>query len=224
MPQIPYLGLFLALVASPLLMAFFKRLRFNQFSPIPRISLWVAAGVVLAIAAENIDAWRVPFGLAWPTWRDAGLAILASAILFLTLGVYQYLQARYKFFVVSPKQVELQRNLLRLPFSHRCFVVVTAAVTEEVLYRGYAIGVGQHLLGSIWTACILSVAVFTLAHFRWGLVQIIPVFLCTLVITLVFAFTQNLLACIIVHAILDGAGVLVGPAIMARRHSAPVTG
>jgi membrane protease YdiL (CAAX protease family) len=222
MSQLLYLGLFLALLGTPLLLAFFRSLRFNQFSPMPRLSLWVAALAVLVIAAVSIEAWRAYFGLQWPTWQSLGLAILAAAILFVVLSAYVSL--RGKFGATSPKQLELQKNLLRLPFGHRCFVVMTAAVTEEALYRGYAIGVGQHLLGSVWLACVLSIAAFTLGHLRWGLAHLVPVFVCALVITLLFTFTQNLWACIIVHAILDGAGVLVMPAIAMRRQMAHNTG
>lgn len=222
MPQLLYLGLFLALIGSPLLLALFRRLRFNQFSLVPRLTLWVAALAVLVIAAANIVGWHVYLGLEWPTWQTLGVAILATAILFILLGTYVSL--RSKFGSASPGQRELQQSLLRLSFSRRCFVVVTAAVTEEVLYRSYAIGVGQYLLGSLRLACVLSVVAFTLAHFRLGLANLIPVFLCTLVITLLFVFTQNLLVCIIVHAILDGVGVLVMPAIAARRRQALSTG
>lgn len=222
MPQLPCLGLFVALFGSPLLLMFFRWLRFNQFSPVPRLALWVAAVAVLVIAAANIEAWRVHFGLEWLTWQSLGLAILAAAILFAVLSAYVSL--RGKFGAASPKQLELQQNLLRLPFSHRCFVVMTAAVTEEVLYRGYAIGVGQHLLGSVWLACVLSVAAFTLGHLRLGLAHLVPVFVCALVITLLFTVTQNLLACIIVHAILDGLGVLVMPVLAMRRQTAQSAG
>lgn len=203
-------------------MAVFKQLGFNQFSPFPRLTIWAVALAVLLISARNVEAWRAHFGLEWPTWQALGLAILAAAILFIVLGAYGSL--RSKFGGASPEQLELQRKLLDLPFNHRCLVVVTAAVTEEVLYRGYAIGVGQLLLGSIWLACLLSVAVFTLAHFRWGFAHLVPVLLCTLAITILFVVTQNLFACIIVHAILDGVGVLVMPAIMARRQAVRAAG
>ncbi|HEY1590040.1 MAG TPA: CPBP family intramembrane glutamic endopeptidase [Rhodanobacter sp.] len=162
------------------------------------------------------------FGLEWPTWQSLGLAILAAVILLVVLSAYVSL--RGKFAAGSPEQLELQKNLLRLPFGHRCFVVMTAAVTEEVMYRGYAIGVGQHLLGSIWLPCILSIAAFTLGHLRWGLAHLVPVFVCALVITLLFTFTQNLWVCIIVHAILDGIGVLVMPALAKRRQMAQSVG
>ena len=221
MPQLLYLGLFVALFGSQLLILFFRWLGFNQFSPVPRLTLWIAAAAVLAIAAANSEDWRVRVGLEWPTWQSMGLAILAAAILFVVLSAY--VSVRGKFGAASPKQLELQRNLLRLPFGHRCFVVVTAAVTEEVLFRGYAIGVGQHLLGSVGLACVLSIAAFTLGHLRWGLAHLVTVFVSALVITLLFTFTQNLWACIVVHAILDGIGVLVMPVIAMRRRAARST-
>jgi membrane protease YdiL (CAAX protease family) len=221
MPQLLYLGLFVALFGSQLLILFFRWLGFNQFSPVPRLTLWIAAAAVLAIAAANSEDWRVRVGLEWPTWQSMGLAILAAAILFVVLSAY--VSVRGKWGAAPPKQLELQRNLLRLPFSHRCFVVVTAAVTEEVLFRGYAIGVGQHLLGSVGLACVLSIAAFTLGHLRWGLAHLVTVFVSALVITLLFTFTQNLWACIVVHAILDGIGVLVMPVIAMRRRAARST-
>lgn len=215
MPQLLYLGLFVALVATPLLLALFRRLRFNPFSLVPRLTLWVAAVVVLVIAAAKTDAWRVCLGLEWPTWQSLALAILAAVVTFLVFGAHRYWQE--KLGKESPKLLQQFRHILRLPFSHRYFLVGTAAVTEEVLYRGYAIGVGQQLLGSVWLACILSVVAFTLAHMRWGLAHLLPVVVATLVFTLLFVFTQNLWACIIAHAIVDAASFLVMPAIMARK-------
>lgn len=151
MPQLLYFGLFLAILGTPLLLAFFKSLHFNQMSPVPRLSLWVASAAVLVIAAKNSEAWRAHVGLEWPTWQSLGLAILAAAILLIVLSAYVSLQAKFR--IASPKGIELQQTALRMPFSHKCFLVATAAVTEEVLYRGYAIGVGQHLLGSVWLPC-----------------------------------------------------------------------
>jgi membrane protease YdiL (CAAX protease family) len=221
MPQLLYLGLFVALFGSQLLMLFFRWLGFNQFSPVPRLTLWIASAAVLAIAAANSEDWRGQVGLEWPTWQILGLAVLAAAILFVVLSAY--VSVRGKWGATPPKQLELQKNLLRQPFGHRCFVVMTAAVTEEVLFRGYAIGIGQHLLGSVGLACILSIAAFTLGHLRWGFAHLVPVFVCALVITLLFAFTQNLWACIAVHAILDGIGVLVMPVIAMRKRAAQST-
>jgi hypothetical protein len=61
MPQILYMGLCLALFGSPLLMAFFKSIDANQFSPIPRFGLWVLALTLLCIAAKYFENWRAYF-------------------------------------------------------------------------------------------------------------------------------------------------------------------
>ena len=219
MPQLLYLGLLIALVAAPLLAAPFKLLRFNPLSLVPRLTFWAAAVAVLVIAAEKIEAWRMYLGLDWPMWQSLFLAIFAAAIMLSVLGAHQYVQRTFG--KGSPEQLRQLKNIFALPFSHRCFLVVTAAVVEEVLYRGYAIGVGQHLLGGVWLACVVSVVAFTLAHLRWGLSHLLPVFLSTLVLTLLFAFTQSLWACILAHAIVDAVGFLVVPAIMARRNLHP---
>jgi len=216
MPQLLYLGLLIALVAAPLLAAAFKLLRFNPLSLVPRLTLWAAAIVVLVIAAMKIEAWRTYLGLDRPMWQSLFLAIFAAALMLSVLGAHQFVQRTFG--KGSPEQFRQLQNILALPFGHRCFLVVTAAVVEEVLYRGYAIGVGQHLLGSVWLACVVSVAAFTLAHLRWGLAHLLPVFISALVLTLLFAFTQSLWACIIAHAIVDAVGFLVVPVIMARRH------
>lgn len=220
MPLLPYFALLLALAGSPLLLALFKRLHFSPFSPVARASLWATSGVVLAIAAAAGGGWLAYSGVAWPTWSDLGLATLAAAATFTAFGLSQHVQRMLG--TSSPKQMEQYANIIRLSYSHRVFLVVTAAVTEEVLYRGYAIGVGQHLLGSVWLAGVVSVAAFTLAHLRWGLAHLFPVFTSALILTLLFAFTHNLLACVIAHAIVDGVGFLVLPAIVARRQSRPL--
>jgi membrane protease YdiL (CAAX protease family) len=158
----------------------------------------------------------------WLTWQALGLAILTTATLLIVLSAY--VSARGKFASASAEQIKLQQSLFCLPLAQRCFVVVTAAVTEELLYRGYAIGIGQHLLGSVWLACVLSVAVFTLAHLRMGLANLVPVFACALAITLLFTVTNNLWSCIVVHAILDGIAVIVMPIVAGPKKVMPANG
>jgi membrane protease YdiL (CAAX protease family) len=51
----------------------------------------------------------------------------------------------------------------------------TAAVTEEILYRGFAIGIGKAFLGNTLEAATLSVVIFTVTHFRWGFSHMLSV-------------------------------------------------
>jgi membrane protease YdiL (CAAX protease family) len=116
-----------------------------------------------------------------------------------------------------PRSSAQYQALLNLSFGHRCFIVITAAITEEVLYRAYAVGVGQLLLGSVWVACALSVAAFTLAHYKWGIAHMVSVLVPAVAFTLLFVLTRNVWLCIIAHAIVDGVGFLAMPAAARRR-------
>lgn len=212
-PQI--IGLVLSLAASPILLAFFKRLHFESWAFAPRSSLWVVTGLVLAIAAVYVDDWYMHLGIVRPVWLDIAWFIVAAAVILMAMGVYLYIQQKLGARV--QKQTAEYQELLGRPFGYRCFIVVTAAVTEEVLYRGYAIGIGQFVVGSLWAACVISVAAFTLAHLRWGAAHLAPVLISTVVLTLLFVFTRNLWLCIIAHVIVDGTGFLLMPAIARRR-------
>lgn len=214
MPVLPILGLLIALLAVPLVLEVAKRLDFSSWALAPRLALWLSAGALLAIAAKSVNDWRAPFGVGHITWGAIGWGILAVAITFAVMSAYLYIQRRLG---KRSQQLEARyQALLRLPFWHRCFIVVTAAVTEEFLYRGYAVGIGAHLLGGLWVAGVISVAAFTLAHFRWGLAHLIPVFISAVVFTVLFALTRNLWVCILAHAVVDGVGFLVMP--IATRH------
>ena len=98
--------------------------------------------------------------------------------------------------------------------------MITAAVTEEVLYRAFAVGVGPFLLGSIWVACVLSGVAFVLAHYRWGIAHMTSVLVPTVAFTLLFVLTRNVWLCIIAHALVDGAGFLAMPEAARRRAQA----
>jgi membrane protease YdiL (CAAX protease family) len=215
MPALLIFGLVVSLAAVPLLLASFKWLHFQAWALVPRISLWAAAVVVVVIAAARVGAWRALLGFEWPTWGGVGSAVVAAAVMFGALGASMYVQQ--KLGSHSHKQRAQYQALLSLPFGHRCFIVITAAVTEEVLYRAYAVGIGQLLFASLWAACAVSVVAFTLAHFKWGLAHLVPVFVSAVVFTLLFVFTRNLWVCILAHAIVDGVGFLAVPAAMRRR-------
>jgi membrane protease YdiL (CAAX protease family) len=210
-----FIGLAVSLAASPLILALFKRLHFESWALIPRLALWLAVVVVVGIAIAETGGWQAHLGFVWPTWGGVGWAIGAAAVIFVALGVSLYIQQRLGWH--SQSQSAQYQALLSLPFGHRCFIVITAAVTEEVLYRAYAVGIGQFLLGSLWVACAVSVVAFTVAHFKWGFAHLVPVFVSAVVVTLLFVFTRNLWLCILAHAIVDGAGFLAVPAAARRR-------
>lgn len=213
------LGFVISLVAAPLVLVLAKRLNFPSWAIAPRLALWLAGAIVVAIAATRVDAWRALLGAAPPTWSGIGWGALAVVVIFAAMSAQLYAQRRRG--GRSEQQQAQYQALLRQPFGYRCFLVATAAVTEEVLYRAYAIGVGAVVLGSLWLACVVSVIAFTLAHFRWGLAHLLSVFVSAVVLTVLFVTTHNVWVCILAHAVVDGVGFLAMPAASARRVARP---
>lgn len=209
------LGLVISLVAAPLVLALAKRLNFQSWAIAPRLALWLASAVVVVIAAAHFDTWQASLGVAHLTWGGIGWGALAVVVIFAAMGAQLYVQqGRGK---QSEQQRALYHALLRQPLGHRCFLVTTAAVTEEVLYRAYAVGAGAAVFGSLWLACVVSVIAFTLAHFRWGLAHLLSVLVSAAVLTALFVITHNVWVCILAHAVIDGAGFLFLPAASAHR-------
>jgi membrane protease YdiL (CAAX protease family) len=109
------------------------------------------------------------------------------------------------------------RKLVALPLAHRAFLVLTAGVTEELLYRGYGIGVGSLLLGGTATALAVSLAVFTVAHLSWGIAHLASVLWAGAVLSLLLVIRGDLLACMLAHTAVDAVGLLVAPMAIARQ-------
>ena len=204
------LGLLISLVAMPLILLLATRSHFNSWALVPRLAFWVAVAAVLAIAATGSSSWRFDAGVARVTWASIGWGVLAVVVSMAAMGAQMYVQQRLG---NAPQQQKTHfQALLRLPFTHRCFIVATAAVTEEVLYRAYAVGIGADVLGSLWAAGALSVVAFTLAHLRWGLLHLVPVFVSAVALTLLFGVTHNLWVCVLAHAAIDGGILVMRPA------------
>ena len=83
--------------------------------------------------------------------------------------------------------------------------VITAAVTEEVLFRGYALERLQELTGRWWLAGGTSVAVFTVIHLpSWGVAHALGVVLpLGAALTAHYIWRRSLLLVILVHLVID---------------------
>ena len=72
----------------------------------------------------------------------------------------------------------------------------------------------------MWFAAAISLLAFTLAHYKWKASHLPAVFVAGTVLTLLFVLTQNLLACIFAHALVDGVGFFLIPMFLKRRSQA----
>lgn len=101
-------------------------------------------------------------------------------------------------------------SLLATPFWYRFLLVTRAAVSEEILFRGYPIERLLELTKSRWVAGIVPWAAFTYAHLSsWGWAQLIVAGYGGVLLTVLYLWRRNLWANMLAHWIADGAGFLM---------------
>ena len=83
--------------------------------------------------------------------------------------------------------------------------VFTAGVTEEILFRGYALERLQEVTGSKWTSGLISLVFFVVVHATgWNIAHIIGVVLpLGIIMTGLYFWQRNLLFVMIVHAAIN---------------------
>lgn len=214
---LPGTGLALALVGPLLLLLSSRAFRVDALSIPFRLAFWLLALVVLALAAHAGGPWLGRIGAEPPGWIPlAGAVVAAIAI----LAIFPALQRLQKFLGgMGTAQTEFFNRIAALSVAHRVFLVVTAALVEEVLYRGYAIGIGRHLFGSVSVAVAISLTLFVVSHYRWGVSHLISVCWAGLVLSLLFVVTNNLFACILAHLAVDAFGLLLLPWVASRQRA-----
>ena len=212
------IGLIAALLGAPLMSLAFRQLGFPPMAVASRLALWLLGILVMAIAAHGAGNFKADLGLRVPDGESILGAGVATAVV---LGLWPFFQRLQKSLGgVSIDRSDAFRIITRLSVGARLFIVLTAAVVEETLYRGYAIGIGEHLLGGPWPAVALSLAAFVLGHFRWGMSHLLSVFWAGSVLSVLFVGTHDLAACVLAHALIDSVGVFLAPAAIARRKAA----
>jgi CAAX prenyl protease-like protein len=213
--QLLALGLAVSLLGAPILLITVKLMDANSLALPVRLALWLLAGVVYAIAQLAGEPWSLLMGLRVPGWHTVLGAAAATTAVLLAWPLLQYVQRNAGGSLIMENTVF--RKIVALPLAYRLFLVATAAVTEEILYRGFGVGIGKVVLGNTLEAATLSAVIFTVTHFRWGLSHMLSVLWTALALTSLFVVTDDLLACIMAHGALDTVGLVIAPAVMARR-------
>jgi membrane protease YdiL (CAAX protease family) len=117
-------------------------------------------------------------------------------------------------------------KLVLQPGWYRALASVTAGVTEETLFHGYALTRLAFLTGSTWLGAGLTAAVFGAVHVPfWGAGPSFAFFLGGLASAAFFVWRQDLLAMIVAHAAVDLFGLVIAPRTSAwwksRRFGSP---
>lgn len=100
-------------------------------------------------------------------------------------------------------------SILALPYWLNVLIVVRAAVSEEILFRGYPMERLEELTGSRAVAGVVTCAVFTFDHVAfWGWHHIFVAGTAGVLLTLLYLWRRNIWVNMIAHFIVDAASIL----------------
>lgn len=167
-------------------------------------------GLVAALLCYVVKVERRPLtsvGFRRPGWKEWPLGFLAGVLILACLALIYY--------VVFPAlhwtENQQLTQLGKIPYWLQCLIVVRAAVSEELLFRGYAVERLQELTGSRIVAGVLSCTVFTLDHVGyWGWHHILVAGSAGAILTVFYLWRRNLWASMLAHFVVDAAGFLLG--------------
>ncbi|MBE1160697.1 CPBP family intramembrane glutamic endopeptidase [Dyella acidiphila] len=146
-------------------------------------------------------------GLRRPSWKDGLWAVATGLLILVCLGLIYYVL----FPALHWSESQQFSQLATIPYALQCLIVVRAAVSEELLFRGYAVERLQELSGSRLVAGALSCTVFTLDHVTyWGWHHILVAGSAGIILTVFYFWRRNLWASMLAHFIVDGAAFLLG--------------
>ena len=203
------LGLFLALVV-PALAPFVDPIFFGAALTGTRIvwgmvAHWINLAALIAVVMLLERRRLASIGLRPLHWSPIPLGLVVGLAIIPVSGLLARAAG-------SSSDVHFVAFLQSLPFATRLLLVVTAGIFEETLFRGYALERLASLLNDKWLAGAITVAVFALAHLpAVGLAHLLPVFIVSVFVTLLYLWRRDLVVNVIAHATIDGVGLLIVP-------------
>lgn len=166
---------------------------------------WILVGLIFwRVDAHGLSTTEM--GLGRPS---LGRTAVVSTVLAMFLLVNQLLSLKY----VGARPQDLRSKLAQVAL--RIFpqdqlerliffaVVVTVAVCEELIYRGFAQGVFQDVTRSTIGGIVLSALLFGVAHAYQGRRGIIATCVVGLLFAAAHSLTGSLIPCVIGHFIVD---------------------
>jgi membrane protease YdiL (CAAX protease family) len=95
-------------------------------------------------------------------------------------------------------------------------LVLTAVITEEIMWRGYPIERLTELTGRLWIGAVVSFLGFLAVHYPdWGLAGAIPQGVFSLVLVGVYVWSRNVVTSMLTHGVINILMVLVLPQLLA---------
>lgn len=140
----------------------------NALILISRLLFWV---YVFAIWAYAVKVEKYPM-LFWTEQKyNIGIGILSVVLVLLAvIAGSAIINITIKLLHLTPSGAVI-KTFANIPGWLKLFTVFTAAVGEELIFRGYLIPRLQLYFKSIWVSIIISAVLFGLAHASYGTIS-----------------------------------------------------
>lgn len=104
-------------------------------------------------------------------------------------------------------------ELAQMSIALRIGIVLTAGITEEIMFRGYPIErINSLTEGRLGISALIAYVVFVLLHIPfWGLGGTLQIGVWNLVITILYVKRRNLPACMLMHILNDAYAFILLP-------------
>ncbi|HWX67876.1 MAG TPA: CPBP family intramembrane glutamic endopeptidase [Rhodanobacter sp.] len=170
---------------------------------------WIYVAAVLWYVRKREYRPLSSIGFRTPGMKNIALGVGAGLLITAVLGAMYIVVLPALHLNDSVASTTNASALMATPLWWRFISTIRAAVTEEVLFRGYALERIEELSGSRIVAVAVSCAVFTLAHVSsWGWSHELIVAVGGLAFSLLYLWRRNLWVNIIAHFIVDAMSVL----------------
>lgn len=213
-----------AMLGPALVIAARSRGLFGENEPARRLraalAFWGIAGLVLWLTLSIGARAPATVGLVRPDVAALGWGILFGAV---GMATFPLQMALAKAMSRMPAPPEALAALAEIPFIGRLFLLLTAGVIEEFLFRAVPIILLGELTGSLAIAICVPLLAFVLLHrSSWGAFHLIFVALAGTVLTVAF-LVGGLWAAVSAHLLMDMPLMLAAP-LIARRAQAGAAG
>ena len=187
-----------------------------QLEPEDKIGLYHGNALLLTVfALVVISIWRLPgrtlsaLGITWPEWNaTVSLLLLAISCLYALDIFFQYGLRRWRKKSFQQKHATFSfvpadaREL-----THFIFLAFAAGIGEEIIFRGYLIHYIIFWSGNtpegIFTACLLSSALFAFLHGYQGFKSMVKIFFLAMLFAGLYIMSRSLLLVIFIHTLID---------------------
>jgi membrane protease YdiL (CAAX protease family) len=222
-PIASIVGLLLALGVTTLF-AFLKQ--GGKSAPIDQSRhLAVTWSTCLALLALMLFWERLPLssiGIVWGNYWAWFIGVVIGGAILSTSVISIWMAGKSGKPAIPEDSEQGLMRVMATPLWFRWAVVLTAGITEEIMFRGYPIERLLEITGNLWLSAAIPLAVFVFAHLSaWSLGHLVGVFFGGAVLTGLYLWQRDLVACMIAHALIDSLIIFL-PAMLKKlaAHSA----